>query len=315
MTGRQSFIGSPQTVAEAIDAHVQAEACDGFILIPHITPGGLDRFADEVVPLLQERGVFRTDYEGPTLRDHLGLAGPWHGLAPAGARELSGYDRAVLDPDVEPVLDPDVERYLAELAETPPAAGEPDLATLRREYDAAAPGLFGPAPRSTRSRTTTPTASRSASTARPAASGRRSCTCTAAAGCSAALTRTDPLCQTLAARSGQAVVAVDYRLAPEHRYPAAVEDAWTAFRWAHARFDRLAVGGDSAGGHLSATVARRARDAGLGARAAGARLSGHRPRLRVAVLPAVHDRAGVPHGRDALVLGAVPRRSVARRRA
>ena len=76
MTGRQSFIGSPQTVAEAIDAHVQAEACDGFILIPHVTPGGLDRFADEVVPLLQERGVFRTDYEGPTLRDHLGLAGP-----------------------------------------------------------------------------------------------------------------------------------------------------------------------------------------------------------------------------------------------
>ena len=63
------------TVAEAIDAHVQAEACDGFILIPHITPGGLDRFADEVVPLLQERGAFRTDYEGTTLRDHLGLTG------------------------------------------------------------------------------------------------------------------------------------------------------------------------------------------------------------------------------------------------
>jgi FMN-dependent oxidoreductase (nitrilotriacetate monooxygenase family) len=78
MTGRQSFIGSPQTVAEAIDAHVQAGACDGFILIPHVTPGGLDRFAAEVVPLLQERGVFRTDYEGPTLRDHLGLAGARH---------------------------------------------------------------------------------------------------------------------------------------------------------------------------------------------------------------------------------------------
>jgi FMN-dependent oxidoreductase (nitrilotriacetate monooxygenase family) len=75
MTGRQSFIGSPQTVADAIDAHVQADACDGFILVPHVTPGGLDRFADEVVPLLQERGVFRTDYEGPTLRDHLGLTG------------------------------------------------------------------------------------------------------------------------------------------------------------------------------------------------------------------------------------------------
>jgi alkanesulfonate monooxygenase SsuD/methylene tetrahydromethanopterin reductase-like flavin-dependent oxidoreductase (luciferase family) len=73
MTGRQSFIGSPATVAAALDAHVQNGACDGFILVPHITPGGLDRFADEVVPLLQERGSFRADYTGPTLRDHLGL--------------------------------------------------------------------------------------------------------------------------------------------------------------------------------------------------------------------------------------------------
>ena len=51
-------------------------ASDGFILVPHITPGGLDVFADRVVPLLQERGVFRTEYEGPPLRDHLGLAHP-----------------------------------------------------------------------------------------------------------------------------------------------------------------------------------------------------------------------------------------------
>jgi alkanesulfonate monooxygenase SsuD/methylene tetrahydromethanopterin reductase-like flavin-dependent oxidoreductase (luciferase family) len=86
MTGRQSFIGSPQTVAGAIDAHVQAGACDGFILIPHITPGGLDRFADEVVPLLQERGVFRADYEGPTLRDHLGLTGRRQPAQPQPAR-------------------------------------------------------------------------------------------------------------------------------------------------------------------------------------------------------------------------------------
>jgi len=66
MTGRQTFVGSPQTVAAAIDEHVQTEACDGFILVPHITPGGLDRFADQVVPLLQERGSFRAEYEGPT---------------------------------------------------------------------------------------------------------------------------------------------------------------------------------------------------------------------------------------------------------
>jgi FMN-dependent oxidoreductase (nitrilotriacetate monooxygenase family) len=74
VTGRQSFIGSPATVAEQINTLVQADASDGFILVPHITPGGLDEFADTVVPILQERGVFRADYEGTTLREHLGLA-------------------------------------------------------------------------------------------------------------------------------------------------------------------------------------------------------------------------------------------------
>ena len=59
--------------ADAIDEFVQTDASDGFVLVPHITPGGLDEFADTVVPLLQERGVFRTDYDGTTLRDHLGL--------------------------------------------------------------------------------------------------------------------------------------------------------------------------------------------------------------------------------------------------
>ncbi|GAA3570623.1 NtaA/DmoA family FMN-dependent monooxygenase [Amycolatopsis ultiminotia] len=73
VTGRQNFIGSPATVANALDDLVQADAADGFILVPHVTPGGLDEFADRVVPLLQERGSFRTDYEGPTLRHHLGL--------------------------------------------------------------------------------------------------------------------------------------------------------------------------------------------------------------------------------------------------
>uniref|UniRef100_UPI000A3BFAD2 NtaA/DmoA family FMN-dependent monooxygenase n=1 Tax=Streptomyces scabiei TaxID=1930 RepID=UPI000A3BFAD2 len=68
---RQNFIGSPETVARTINDYVQSDAADGFILVPHITPTGLDPFADKVVPLLQERGVFRADYEGTTLRDHL----------------------------------------------------------------------------------------------------------------------------------------------------------------------------------------------------------------------------------------------------
>ncbi|WP_194908469.1 NtaA/DmoA family FMN-dependent monooxygenase [Catenulispora rubra] len=75
-TSRQSFIGSAETVATQIDELVQADAADGFILVPHITPGGFDTFADTVVPLLQERGRFRTEYEGTTLREHLGLAKP-----------------------------------------------------------------------------------------------------------------------------------------------------------------------------------------------------------------------------------------------
>ncbi|GLX50482.1 nitrilotriacetate monooxygenase component A [Streptomyces hygroscopicus subsp. hygroscopicus] len=73
---RQTFVGAPATVARTINEFVQADASDGFILVPHITPGGLDPFADKVVPLLQEQGVFRADYEGTTLRDHLGLAHP-----------------------------------------------------------------------------------------------------------------------------------------------------------------------------------------------------------------------------------------------
>ncbi|MFC7867531.1 NtaA/DmoA family FMN-dependent monooxygenase [Streptomyces murinus] len=73
---RQTFVGAPATVARTINEFVQADASDGFILVPHITPGGLDPFADKVVPLLQEQGVFRADYEGTTLREHLGLAHP-----------------------------------------------------------------------------------------------------------------------------------------------------------------------------------------------------------------------------------------------
>ncbi|MEU3423428.1 NtaA/DmoA family FMN-dependent monooxygenase [Streptomyces murinus] len=73
---RQTFVGAPATVARTINEFVQADASDGFILVPHITPGGLDPFADQVVPLLQEQGVFRADYEGTTLREHLGLAHP-----------------------------------------------------------------------------------------------------------------------------------------------------------------------------------------------------------------------------------------------
>ncbi len=73
VTTRGGFVGTPAAVADAIDRHVQEDASDGFILVPHLTPHGLDDVLDQVVPLLQERGSFRSDYEGTTLRDHLGL--------------------------------------------------------------------------------------------------------------------------------------------------------------------------------------------------------------------------------------------------
>ncbi len=81
----------------------------------------------------------------------------------------------------------------------------------------------------------------------------------------------DSLCRQLALRSGGAVLALDYRLAPEHRFPAAVDDAWSAMHWlagegaARLGLDghRMAVGGDSAGATLAAACAIHARDRGL----------------------------------------------------
>jgi acetyl esterase len=81
----------------------------------------------------------------------------------------------------------------------------------------------------------------------------------------------DSLCRQLALLSGAAVIALDYRLAPEHRFPTAVYDAWAALRWLASEGARslgldgnhLAVGGDSAGGTLATVCATLARDARL----------------------------------------------------
>jgi FMN-dependent oxidoreductase (nitrilotriacetate monooxygenase family) len=83
VTSRSGFVGTPRTVAEKINRYVQNDAADGYIFVPHLTPHGLDDFVEKVVPELQERGVFRADYEGTTLREHL-LLGP--AAAPAGPR-------------------------------------------------------------------------------------------------------------------------------------------------------------------------------------------------------------------------------------
>ena len=100
----------------------------------------------------------------------------------------------------------------------------------------------------------------------------------------------DTLCRELANGSGCAVVAVDYRMAPEHRFPTAVDDCIAATRWVHEHAaelgvdaSRLAVGGDSAGGNLAAVVALALRDAG------------DLPvRFQLLIYPATDQRRGAP---------------------
>jgi len=101
----------------------------------------------------------------------------------------------------------------------------------------------------------------------------------------------DRECRALCNRAHCVVVAVDYRLAPEHPFPAAADDAFAALRWVadHAREigadpARLAIGGDSAGGNLTAVTALRSRDAG-----------GPPLRLQLMVYPAVDLRRDAGH--------------------
>ena len=99
----------------------------------------------------------------------------------------------------------------------------------------------------------------------------------------------DAFCQRLALGARCRVVAVDYRLAPEHRFPAAVEDSLAAFRWMMGQAEalgidptRVAVAGDSAGGNLSAVLSLRTRE------------EARRPALQVLLYPAVDATRALP---------------------
>ena len=67
------MVGSPDTVAREMERWVREGGADGFVIMPSHMPVGADRFLNDVVPRLQERGVFRREYEADTLRGHLGL--------------------------------------------------------------------------------------------------------------------------------------------------------------------------------------------------------------------------------------------------
>lgn len=113
----------------------------------------------------------------------------------------------------------------------------------------------------------------------------------------------DALCRALANRTGAVVVSVDYRLAPEHPFPAALDDAWTVLTWLHehahelgADPDRLAVAGESAGANLAAAAARRAHaDPGAAHPRLRAQLLAY-PALDGALATASYDELGTGFG-------------------
>jgi len=74
--GHREIVGTPEQIADDLERWFEAGAADGFNLMPDLLPGGLQDFVDGVVPILQKRGLFRTEYEGATLREHLGLERP-----------------------------------------------------------------------------------------------------------------------------------------------------------------------------------------------------------------------------------------------
>jgi alkanesulfonate monooxygenase SsuD/methylene tetrahydromethanopterin reductase-like flavin-dependent oxidoreductase (luciferase family) len=74
--GGLSLTGTPKSIADEMEEWLFTDACDGFnVMFPYV-PGGLDDFVSLVVPELQRRGLFRTEYEGSTLRENLGLPRP-----------------------------------------------------------------------------------------------------------------------------------------------------------------------------------------------------------------------------------------------
>ncbi|GAA4489382.1 LLM class flavin-dependent oxidoreductase [Rhodococcus olei] len=79
--GHRTFAGTPDQVADELQTWFEQGAADGFNIMPPYLPGGLDDFVDRVVPILQERGLFRTEYTASTLRGHYGLADPGNRFA------------------------------------------------------------------------------------------------------------------------------------------------------------------------------------------------------------------------------------------
>lgn len=89
--GHRTAVGTPEQIADAIEDWFTQGAADGFNIMPPVLPKALTDFVDQVVPILQKRGLFRTEYEGRTLRENLGLARPANRLA---ARDIPVLERS-----------------------------------------------------------------------------------------------------------------------------------------------------------------------------------------------------------------------------
>ena len=74
--GKAAVIGTPEKIADYMQEWFEKGGADGFNIQPPVQPGFLDDFVELVIPILQERGLFRHEYEGSTLREHLGLPRP-----------------------------------------------------------------------------------------------------------------------------------------------------------------------------------------------------------------------------------------------
>ena len=87
---RPDFTGTPEQVADQMQRYFETRASDGFMIATDISPRGLEDVVDQVVPILQKRGLFRTEYEGSTLRSHLDLPIPENRYTAAARHKMAG---------------------------------------------------------------------------------------------------------------------------------------------------------------------------------------------------------------------------------
>jgi alkanesulfonate monooxygenase SsuD/methylene tetrahydromethanopterin reductase-like flavin-dependent oxidoreductase (luciferase family) len=90
--GGLQMVGTAGEIVDTMQEWLETDASDGFNIMFHTVPAGLDDFVNMVVPELQRRGLFRREYEGTTLRDHLGLPRPENRFFPTARRDAEAAE-------------------------------------------------------------------------------------------------------------------------------------------------------------------------------------------------------------------------------